>query len=33
MSEIESLISEFNDMCGEPETEMGNLAQQWGGAV
>ena len=27
MSEIESLISEFNDMCGEPETEMGNLAQ------
>lgn len=26
MSEIESLIYEFNDMCGEPETEMGNLA-------
>lgn len=27
MSEIESLILAFNDMCGEPETEMGNLAQ------
>ena len=27
MSEIESLISQFNDMCGEPETEMGSLAQ------
>ncbi len=27
MSEIESLICEFNDMCGESETEMGNLAQ------
>lgn len=26
MSEIESLISEFNDMCGDSETEMGNLA-------
>ncbi len=28
MSEIESLISQFNDMCGESETEMGNLAQE-----
>ena len=27
MSEIESLIYKFNDMCGESETEMGNLAQ------
>ncbi len=28
MSEIESLIYKFNDMCGESETEMGNLAQE-----
>jgi len=27
MSEIESLIYKFNNMCGESETEMGNLAQ------
>ena len=27
MSEIESLIYEFNGMCGEPETEMGDAAQ------
>lgn len=27
MSEIENLISKFNDMCGEPETEMGDFAQ------
>ena len=27
MSEIENLIYEFNNMCGEPETEIGNLAQ------
>ena len=26
MSEIESLIYKFNSMCGESETEMGNLA-------
>lgn len=27
MSEIENLIRHFNDMCGESETEVGNLAQ------
>ena len=27
MSEIESLIYKFNNMCGESETEMGSLAQ------
>jgi hypothetical protein len=27
MSEIESLIYKFNNMCGESETEMGDLAQ------
>jgi len=27
MSDIESLIDGFNDMCGEPRTEMGTLAR------
>lgn len=26
MSDIESLVSEFEDMCGESGTEMGNAA-------